>query len=130
MMTYYFGRIWEYMCIWYQHYWQHYLITFNQTNITYTTSGLAELPTILLKYYIYLLYGKHITICACCVVGSQLIRYVRVCTKYDDYVQDVLWFQNYCVKDILHMNLGPLLGKYMVIQTLCTNLKYMFVHQM
>ena len=54
---------------------------------------------------------------------SQLIRYARVCSKYEDFCSDLFWFQSYWSRDILHGNFRLLFGNYMVvIQSLFTNL--------
>ena len=63
------------------------------------------------------------------VFVSQLIRYARVCSKYEDvlilierFIEDLFWFQSYWRRDIPHGNITLLFGNSMVvIQTLFTN---------
>ena len=69
------------------------------------------------------------------VLVSQLIWYALVCSKYEDCSCDIGWFKNYCVRDILHINLILLLWNWncmFAIPTLITFVTSVerFVHRM
>ena len=78
---------------------------FPVVNCPYLSSNIPESPA----------YG---------VFVSQLIRYARGCSKYEDFLfRGSILVSNYWSRDIIHVNFRVLFGNSMVvIQTLFTNL--------